>query len=179
MTVKPLYPCHNISNFGELLVKIWFCYKFPESRHELFASNGYWTLLHKLRKMSHLSSLMKIALATIAVSLHWPVLPGWWRSVDFHRNSNCWDTDCIARLSANIVSLFWRSVGLAVRGIYIMRKHVFLLFSSFCPSKNLPSGAGLAARIHGMFSTKIRSGSFHLTSRPFLDCCFGFFSFTC
>ena len=33
-------------------------------------------LLHKLRELSHLSSLMKIELATKAVSLHWPVLPG-------------------------------------------------------------------------------------------------------
>ena len=33
-------------------------------------------LLHDLRELSHLSSLIKIALATIAVSLHWPVLPG-------------------------------------------------------------------------------------------------------
>ena len=33
---------------------------------------------------------------------------------DFHRILNCRDTDCIARLSANIVRLFWRSVGLAL-----------------------------------------------------------------
>ena len=33
-------------------------------------------LLHKLRELSHLCSLIKIAFATIAVSLHWPVLPG-------------------------------------------------------------------------------------------------------
>ena len=33
---------------------------------------------------------------------------------DFHRNWNCRDTGCIARLSANIARLFWRSVGLAV-----------------------------------------------------------------
>ena len=73
-----------------------------------------YTLLHKLRKKCHLSSLMKIALAIIAVSLHWPILPGWWRSVDFHRNLNCRETDCIARLSANIVRLFWRPAGVAV-----------------------------------------------------------------
>ena len=81
-------------------------------------------LLHTLREMSHLSSLMKIALATIAVSLHWPVLPGWWRSGDFHRNLNCWDTDCIARLYANIVRLFWRPVGLAVLRIHKKRRHL-------------------------------------------------------
>ena len=33
-------------------------------------TEAYWALLHKLREMSHLSSLMKLALATIAVSLH-------------------------------------------------------------------------------------------------------------
>ena len=33
---------------------------------------------------------------------------------DFHRNWNCRDTGCIARLSANIARLFWRSLGLAV-----------------------------------------------------------------
>ena len=40
------------------------------------------TILHKLRELSHLSGLIKIALATKAVSLHWPVLPSQWRSVD-------------------------------------------------------------------------------------------------
>ena len=39
-------------------------------------------LLQKLRKLSCLSSLMKIVLATKAVSLHWPVLPRRWRSVE-------------------------------------------------------------------------------------------------
>ena len=36
-------------------------------------------LLRKLRKLSHSSSLMKIALATKAVSLHLPVLLDQWR----------------------------------------------------------------------------------------------------
>ena len=34
---------------------------------------AYFLLLHKLRELSHLSSIMKIALATKAVCLHWPV----------------------------------------------------------------------------------------------------------
>ena len=40
------------------------------------------TLLHKLRELYHLSSLMKTALATKAVRLHWLVLKSRWRSVE-------------------------------------------------------------------------------------------------
>ena len=79
------------------------------------------SLLHKLSEQSHLSSLMKIAVATNAVSLQWPVLPGQWRSVDFNRNLHCRDTDSFARLSANTVSLFWRSVGFAVQCVPWLR----------------------------------------------------------
>ena len=46
--------------------------RHPHHHHQ-YRSHGnlvYCPLLHKLREMSHLSSLMKIALATIAVSLH-------------------------------------------------------------------------------------------------------------
>ena len=42
----------------------------------------YWTLLPKLKELSHLYILIKIALATKAVSLHWPVLPGRRESVE-------------------------------------------------------------------------------------------------
>ena len=46
----------------------------------------------RLQKKSTNLIQVKIALATKAVSLHWPLLPGRWRSVDFHRNLHCRDT---------------------------------------------------------------------------------------
>ena len=38
-------------------------------------------LLHKTRKLSHLWVGLEIGLTPEAVTLHWPVLPGFWRSV--------------------------------------------------------------------------------------------------
>ena len=45
---------------------------------------------------------------------------------DFHRNLNGRDTDCIGRLSAKIVRLFWRSVGLAVSRLGGRRISLFI-----------------------------------------------------
>ena len=41
----------------------------------------WYTLLHKIRKLSHLWVGVEVGLAFKAVTLHWPVLPGFWRSV--------------------------------------------------------------------------------------------------
>ena len=78
-------------------------------------SGGIWrVLMHKLWEFSHLSSLIKWL---------WPLKQSAWTGLYCGAdggqciskgNLHCLDTDFFARLSANIVSLFWCSVGLAV-----------------------------------------------------------------
>ena len=57
----------------------------------------------------------EISIGPKAIRLHWPVLPDCWRSVEIDSNWNlhCWGVDCLARPSPNIISLLWRSQGLA------------------------------------------------------------------
>ena len=87
---------------------------------DFFYADSQWkwlTLLHKHRELSHLPRAMKIVFAPKAVTLHWPVLPGRWRSVDSYKSLHCKESDCFARLTLNIVARFGRSANLPVLNI--------------------------------------------------------------
>ena len=63
-------------------------------------------LLHKLRELSHLLSLMKLALTQKQLDYTAGLLEVSGTSRDSNWNLHCWDSDCFARPSLNIVSFF-------------------------------------------------------------------------
>ena len=86
------------------------------------------TLLHESRELCHFPRAMKIVLAPKAVRLHWHVLMCPWRSVDFHRNLHCKDSDCFARLAKvqPVVTLKFPLYGKEINGLTPLRNTIFM-----------------------------------------------------